>query len=233
MILLNKIIAKSIAFKLSRKKILAIYFFPYIITCVFAILLVYNKTRLFALMLLKENSLVENLTFITLFLSFLYSIKLINKIKVKTNGRIFKLIIGLLSLTFFFIAMEEIAWGQQFFNFATPENFQKINVQGEVTLHNIKGLQGKSEIFRLAFGIAGLVGLYLNKIRLLSDIAFPYMLTSYLIVIVSISIFDVYDDFYPISSNISIGVQRLSELIEMLIGFSALLYILLLIRKIS
>ncbi|WP_345273128.1 hypothetical protein [Flaviramulus aquimarinus] len=184
-------------------------------------------------MLLKENSLVENLTFIAFFLSFLYSIKLVRKIKAKTHSKIYKLIIGFMAIVFFFIAMEEIAWGQQFFNFETPENFKKINAQDELTLHNINGLQGESEIFRLAFGLAGLVGLFLNKNRVLSPIAFPFMLSSYLLVIISISVFDVYDDFYPVSSNISIGVQRLSELIEMLIGFTALLYILLLIRKIQ
>ncbi|GAA4889478.1 hypothetical protein GCM10023311_11910 [Flaviramulus aquimarinus] len=233
MVFLNKMITESTAFRLSKKKILAIYFFPYIITCLFAFMLVYNKARLYALMLLKENSLVENLTFIAFFLSFLYSIKLVRKIKAKTHSKIYKLIIGFMAIVFFFIAMEEIAWGQQFFNFETPENFKKINAQDELTLHNINGLQGESEIFRLAFGLAGLVGLFLNKNRVLSPIAFPFMLSSYLLVIISISVFDVYDDFYPVSSNISIGVQRLSELIEMLIGFTALLYILLLIRKIQ
>ncbi|WP_345273129.1 hypothetical protein [Flaviramulus aquimarinus] len=138
-----------------------------------------------------------------------------------------------MAIVFFFIAMEEIAWGQQFFNFATPENFEKINVQGEVTLHNIEGFHGKTEFLRLAFGLAGLVGLFLNKNRVLSSIAFPHMLSSYLLVIIGVSIFDVYDDFYPINPNIKMGVRRLAELIEMIIGFSALLYILLLIRKIN
>lgn len=233
MILLNKIITESIAFKLSRKRILVIYFFPYIVISLFTFLLAYNKTRLFGLLLLKENSLVENLTFIAFFLSFLYSIKLVRKIKTETNGKIYKLIIGLLSIMFFVIAMEEIAWGQQFFNFATPEKLNEINVQGEVTIHNINGFHGKTEILRLIFGIAGLVGLYLKKNKLLSPIALPYILHSYLIVIISVSVFDVYDDFYTVNSNIKMGVRRLAELIEMLIGFTALLYTLLLIRKIN
>lgn len=41
------------------------------------------------------------------------------------------------SLGLFFVAMEEISWGQRIFGFSTPESIQQKNVQGEITLHNI------------------------------------------------------------------------------------------------
>jgi len=37
----------------------------------------------------------------------------------------------------FFVAGEEIAWGQQVFGWGTPEPLAEVNVQGETTLHNI------------------------------------------------------------------------------------------------
>jgi len=44
----------------------------------------------------------------------------------------------LLSIVFFLGGGEEIAWGQRLFNFNTPEFMSKINVQNEVTLHNVE-----------------------------------------------------------------------------------------------
>jgi hypothetical protein len=46
----------------------------------------------------------------------------------------------LLALVLFFGTGEEISWGQRIFDFATPANIKKINVQGEFNIHN-------SEIF--------------------------------------------------------------------------------------
>lgn len=41
---------------------------------------------------------------------------------------------------FFVVAGEEISWGQRIFGFATPPELKTINVQGELTIHNINGL---------------------------------------------------------------------------------------------
>jgi hypothetical protein len=35
---------------------------------------------------------------------------------------------------------EEISWGQRLFAFATPEGFQEVNNQGEINLHNVRGV---------------------------------------------------------------------------------------------
>jgi hypothetical protein len=37
---------------------------------------------------------------------------------------------------FFLFAMEEVSWGQQIFNWAAPEFFEKYNTQRETNLHN-------------------------------------------------------------------------------------------------
>ncbi len=44
---------------------------------------------------------------------------------------------ALLGLAAFYVAMEEISWGQQIFHWDSGEFFQKVNQQGETNLHNI------------------------------------------------------------------------------------------------
>jgi hypothetical protein len=46
-------------------------------------------------------------------------------------------ILLLLGLACVFIAGEEISWGQRIFGFATPEELEEVNKQGETTVHNI------------------------------------------------------------------------------------------------
>lgn len=44
---------------------------------------------------------------------------------------------ALLGLAAFYVAMEEISWGQQIFHWESGEFFQRVNQQGETNLHNI------------------------------------------------------------------------------------------------
>jgi hypothetical protein len=44
----------------------------------------------------------------------------------------------LLSIGLFFIAMEEISWGQRIFNVSTPELLLSSNLQKEMNIHNLK-----------------------------------------------------------------------------------------------
>jgi hypothetical protein len=48
-----------------------------------------------------------------------------------------KLFIFGMALFCFVLGMEEISWGQRILGFETPEEFEKINVQGETTIHNL------------------------------------------------------------------------------------------------
>lgn len=61
----------------------------------------------------------------------------------------------LAALGVFFIAGEEIAWGQRLFGWATPEKLGEVNYQDETTIHNISTLH---ELFINAIMLAGLYG---------------------------------------------------------------------------
>lgn len=49
----------------------------------------------------------------------------------------------LLALLMFFAAGEEISWGQRVVSFTTPDAIKKINTQGEFTIHNLEIFSGK------------------------------------------------------------------------------------------
>ena len=49
----------------------------------------------------------------------------------------FRLFFAVLALGCFYVTMEEISWGQRILNLATPEFFQKHNIQKEMNLHNL------------------------------------------------------------------------------------------------
>ncbi|MBL7971861.1 MAG: hypothetical protein JNL03_10105 [Prolixibacteraceae bacterium] len=77
-----------------------------------------------------EDHFFEWATAISLFLSF--SILLTLFLKTKNIFYLF------LSVLFFWGAGEEVSWGQRIIGFKTPELMQEINVQNELSLHNIE-----------------------------------------------------------------------------------------------
>jgi hypothetical protein len=51
----------------------------------------------------------------------------------------------LLAILMFFGFGEEISWGQRIFNFKTPKKIEMINMQKELTMHNIYIFEGKNK----------------------------------------------------------------------------------------
>jgi hypothetical protein len=72
----------------------------------------------------------------------------------------------LFGLGCFFIAGEEIAWGQRIIGFGTPETLEEINEQEEVTIHNINSVQNAGNAVFLLVGLYGSVGVWLIRWRL-------------------------------------------------------------------
>lgn len=58
------------------------------------------------------------------------------------QGNVFFLLLG---LAFFFVAMEEISWGQRIIGFKTPEAMVDANVQREFNFHNLEIFHGETE----------------------------------------------------------------------------------------
>lgn len=68
-----------------------------------------------------------------------------------------------LALAAFFIAGEEIAWGQRIFGLQTPEQLAAINHQREITVHNIQIIQDTFNVVLFFAGAYGTFATIINK----------------------------------------------------------------------
>ena len=59
------------------------------------------------------------------------------------------------AVMFFFISGEEISWAQRVFDFGTPADLAKINMQDEVNIHNIVAINNEQAQIYTVLGLAG------------------------------------------------------------------------------
>jgi hypothetical protein len=121
--------------------------------------------------------------------------------------------------------MEEIAWGQQFLRFQTPESIKAFNVQNEFTIHNVELLQDRTDILNLFFGVSGLVGIWLARTKKFPILSLPKILNVWFAIIFIMSLAGVYIDFFSISEQIDYSIHKQTETVEMLIAGGAFLFI--------
>jgi len=104
--------------------------------------------------LIMEDGIVENSSsffWLLAALTLLFSV-----IRAKLNGKIYNLWLlpNILLIAFFIVCGgEEISWGQRIFHLSTPDFLKAVNVQNELTLHNI----GSISVFSNAFFLLTLV----------------------------------------------------------------------------
>lgn len=85
----------------------------------------------------KEDQLIENLQVLSFLLAGMGQL-FVSSCLVKDNGRRKRGIYHfLLFVVFFFVAMEEISWGQRLFGWHTPAILWKLNFQREINIHNL------------------------------------------------------------------------------------------------
>lgn len=205
----------------------AIIIAPVLLMALCATFLLNPATRRATLWMLEENHPVELLTFVAAFAAGVLGLSLARRARKNGEKSFVVWYYAALGAGLIFIGMEEIAWGQQFLGFASPEAWRSINVQGETTLHNVAGLQGRSELFRLMFGLGFLVAVRLSFLPAFQKIGSPAILLPWFAVIALHAGVDVYNDYFPVGTQFDFYMQRTSELVEMLIGVSGLLYVLL------
>lgn len=188
----------------------------------------FPSTRAFATWLVQENRPVELLTFLSLLAAGVVALRLANRLRKREPYLLAAIALALFGAGCLVVAMEEISWGQQFFGFATPESIKHINRQGEVTLHNLGGVQGHASYLYLCFGLGGLAGYLLHRFdfgsRSLRALAPPAVLASYFVTIVLFAIVKLYVDAENVSKTLRLAVRWTSEVDEMIVGFAAFLY---------
>ena len=199
---------------------------PLLILLFLAILLLIPASHNFAQWLLTENRPVELLTFIMALWAAFESLKLTQKCSRK-NYKLAMLFYLCFSFLFFFLAMEEISWGQHFFKFTTPEFWRIRNAQDELNLHNYDFIGvNYLEVYPLAFGVVGIIGIWANLTqRLPKIICPPLILWSWFAIITIHSGIDLFHEFYIVNIGFDDLVNHLDEAAEMLVAIAGLLYI--------
>ena len=195
---------------------------PLVIVIVYGLLLSIPSTRNATLRMLDENHHVELTTFACLLLGAVLGMVLAWRTRRTTLVSVF---FALFSLGLLFTAGEEVAWGQTFFGFETPAMLKGLNRQNELTLHNIRGFHNRTEFFRIAFGVGGILGVWLYSRNRLREIAAPPVLLPWFVLITLLAGLDLINDFYRIHKQFDRNIHQLSEVVEMMVGLSALLYV--------
>jgi hypothetical protein len=96
-----------------------------------------------------EDGLAENLQFVFLVLG-TFGAGVVAHARWRRGERILALLYVGLALALFFVAGEEVSWGQRELDIATPPEWASHNIQGEITLHN-------TYLFTPIFSLAQLV----------------------------------------------------------------------------
>ncbi len=114
---------------------MAIFIFPLIFIS-WAICLSNIAYPVYERLIIMEDEPIENLQFLFYFLSLAVALFIgVRFFKTRNN------LLGLLYLVFafalFFLAMEEISWGQRIFSILTPAYFEENNFQKELNVHNL------------------------------------------------------------------------------------------------
>jgi hypothetical protein len=123
---------------LKKQLKLILFLFP-VVFVIYTITVKRYNPAYYKLLMWREDSIIEWLSFLFYFLAFIGSFS-ISITYYRNNAALFFLMYMLLSIGLFFIAMEEISWGQRIFSLPTPEFLIKLNIQKEINVHNIKGL---------------------------------------------------------------------------------------------
>lgn len=196
---------------------------PWAILLGFVALLATPPTRPFAERLLLENRPVELLTFILLAWAAIGAAGVARQTRLDGGPWWAAGFFWAFAALCFVVAMEEIAWGQQFLHYETPSFMQSINVQGEVTLHNFRGHNSAIDLF--LFGVVGLVGIVLATVPALRRITPPAVLVSWFLAITLAGGADAFTDQTHVERLPIYIVAWIGEVVEMLVAMTCALYV--------
>lgn len=202
-----------------------IFIFPIIISILLVLLMLIPFTRNFGFWLLEENKPIEVLTFLFFIIGGVFGMYFSISLFKNKENRFVTYFFLLFSFFLIVVGMEEISWGQQFLHFETPEQWKKINKQGETTLHNLGFMQKFNDNLHFIFGLAGIIGILLRNHILFKKIGAPLILTSWFLIIIFQSALDILVDIIEVSDFLNFSIERANEFIELLIAMSAFLYL--------
>ncbi len=147
--------------------------------------------RSVAINLTREDNVIQWFQFFFLLATAFYCLRIVRghgifyKERIIANGFIVFFVLTLL------LAFEEISWGQRFFDIPTPDFIKQINVQNEITLHNLGYFQRCRHWLLILFGCAGLVLIHLRThgykidVQLLLFLPPAFFKTAFILILIS------------------------------------------------
>lgn len=154
----------------------------------------------------REDGPIEYGTSILYYFSFLVS-GTTSYFFIKQKKNLFAIFAILLSIAFFFIASEEISWGQRIFDLDTPDFFES-NVQNELNFHNLPEFEKYKRNLILLAGLLGFVFwavfTHIDKIKVkpFTNFFIPQRyVMSYFILIIIFYTMDIFSKYLPKSSE--------------------------------
>jgi hypothetical protein len=186
---------------------------------VYGLLVVLPPTRELAYRLQVENSAIEWLTFLLLFLGGVFALRTVSR-----AGGLARAMLLLGGLAFLVAAGEEIAWGQHLLGHPVNEEWAAANRQGETTLHNLGPFQGKSELLYLVGTLCGLLAARPAFRTRLGPAAAGSRLVPGLVLVGGFALAEVVLQFVPPPRAVVEGMRMLDEPVELVIGYVAFLW---------
>lgn len=101
----------------------------------------------------KEDHLIENTQVIVLLIGVLLAAQI--AILIRSKYKVHAFIFLFAAIALFFVAGDEISWGQRIFHLATPEVIMNNNDQNEITIHNLSAVSGFVGISYIVIGFYG------------------------------------------------------------------------------
>ena len=220
-------------FGITRSLDLLLFLLPLILIALFCFMLLVPPARPIAQLLTNDKGVLDAITVVFLIGCGLMGLRLLLLIGRRQNKRgpfLFCLVflLGIVSM-----AVAEVAWSTKSAFVETPPSHEGTDVERETNTHRLSGLQNSLEIFPLAYGLAGLLGIWISRKRHLETLHVPEMLVTWFLVIATLSAIDLSYDFHTRFGKLDRLIGELEEAVEMLVSVSAFLFVWLNTKKLS
>jgi hypothetical protein len=186
--------------------------------------------------LLSEHGPHEMLQFFIMLVASIVAISILMSFRIGEHLW-FTIWVAIAALGSFYIAAEELSWGQHVFEWATPDFWHAFNDQGETNLHNTSSWLDQKPRLILEIGVivGGLIvpallkykpGLLPQKFAIIYP---PALLAVIATIVLGITIIDKIDEALP---DVVI-MERASEVDELFLFYFVLLYLVILRQRVK
>jgi hypothetical protein len=187
---------------------------------------------LFFVEVAQEDSWIENTQVVVLVVGVIMSGYLARKLY-RERLKLWAVLYALFALVLFFVAGEEISWGQRIFGVSTPQWFMKRNYQHELNLHNLKSgrplvravrIGCPALLIALSAGYAALGKKRIDKWRAYLCLPHPILIPLWLCYLSYSAIGPLYRAMHPGLETPDV-ISRLSEPAELIIYSGLMLFL--------